>query len=181
LRTAGSLVLIVSLVACIPGESQLDAAIFGIVNGWVEDSQHRPVPQAAVTIRSRLSSWQAQTESDATGRFSFPAVPAGDYVVSVVKQGFQTVEQPIAVRSPRGRRAQAHLAYAHQFVEGRGAVTGGLTAFEPPSDDFFFLDHDQRDTMTAGVNLTLADDAVLSASVEYGSGFLEGDGPAHHY
>jgi outer membrane cobalamin receptor len=83
------------------------------------------------------------------------------------------------VRSPRRGGAQAHLAYSHQFVQGRGAVTGGLTAFEPPSDAFFFLDHDQRDTLTGGADVTIADGLSLSASVAYGSGFLEGDGPAH--
>ena len=60
------------------------------------------------------------------------------------------------VRSPRRVGAQFHLAYSHQFVEGRGGVTGGLTSFEPPADEFFFLDHDQRDTLTAGVDVQLA-------------------------
>jgi outer membrane cobalamin receptor len=83
------------------------------------------------------------------------------------------------VRSPRRQHLQAHLAYSHQFVEGKGAVSGGLTAFEPPSDDYFFLDHDQRDTLTAGADVELSAGAWLSASVGYGSGFLEGDGPAH--
>jgi outer membrane receptor for ferrienterochelin and colicin len=83
------------------------------------------------------------------------------------------------VRSPRRQHVQTHLAYSHQFAEGKGAVSGGLTSFEPPSDDFFFLDHDQRDTLTAGADVDLAAGAWLSASVGYGSGFLEGDGPAH--
>jgi len=83
------------------------------------------------------------------------------------------------MRSPRGRRAQAHLAYAHQSVEGRGAVSGGLTSFEPPGGEFFFLDHDQRDTLTAGVDVALPAGTWLSGSIGYGSGFLEGDGPAH--
>ena len=83
------------------------------------------------------------------------------------------------VRSPRRRRSQVHLAYSHQFVEGRGAVTGGLTAFDPPSGDFFFLDHDQRDTLTGGVDLLLSHDVTVSMSLGYGSGFLERDGPAH--
>ena len=72
-----------------------------------------------------------------------------------------------------------HLAYSHQFVEGRGGVTGGLTAFEPPSDEFFFLDHDQRDTLTGGVDVELSGGTSASISLGYGSGFLEGDGPAH--
>jgi TonB-dependent receptor-like protein len=85
----------------------------------------------------------------------------------------------VTVRSPRRQHAQVHLAYSHQFVERRGAVSGGLTSFEPPSDDYFFLDHDQRDTLTAGGDVELSPGAWLSASVGYGSGFLEGNGPAH--
>src|SRR5205085_3443018 len=77
------------------------------------------------------------------------------------------------VRSPRGRRAEMHVAYSHQFVEGRGAVSGGLTSFEPTSDEFFFLDHDQRDTLTTGVDVKLPHDAWVSGTVDYGSGFLE--------
>ena len=83
------------------------------------------------------------------------------------------------LRSPRRGRAQAHLAYSHQLIEGKGGVTGGLTAFEPPGDDFFFLDHDQRNTLTAGVDAQIAPGLWASLSVEYGSGFLEGDGPTH--
>ena len=83
------------------------------------------------------------------------------------------------VRSPRRARARAHLAYSHQFVEGRGAVSGGLTSFEPPSGDYFFLDHDQRDTLSAGADVEITAGGWISASIGYGSGFLEGDGPAH--
>ena len=83
------------------------------------------------------------------------------------------------VRSPRSQHARAHLAYSHQFIEGRGAVSGGLTAFEPPNDEFFFLDHDQRDTLTGGVDVEVSPGAWVSASIAYGSGFLAGDGPAH--
>ena len=83
------------------------------------------------------------------------------------------------LRSPRRGRAQAHVAYSHQFVEGRGAVSGGLTSFEPRSDDYFFLDHDQRDTLTGGVDVEVDTGTWVSASIGYGSGFLEGDGPDH--
>jgi outer membrane cobalamin receptor len=85
----------------------------------------------------------------------------------------------VSVRSPRGRRIQVHAAYAHQYVEGRGAVSGGLTSFEPPSDDYFFLDHDQRDTLTGGIAVRLPADVTMAASIAYGSGFLQGDGPDH--
>ncbi|MGC2196450.1 MAG: TonB-dependent receptor [Terriglobales bacterium] len=82
--------------------------------------------------------------------------------------------------SPRiARRAQFHLAYSHQYGEGAGAVTGGLTDFSPPDQGYFFLDHDQRDTVSTGVNLSLPARAWAALNVNYGSGFLDGDGPGH--
>jgi hypothetical protein len=77
-------------------------------------------------------------------------------------------------------RAQFHLAYSHQYVEGRGGVSGGLTDFEPPqTNGYYFLDHDQRDTLSGGVNLTLPWTLWTAVNVSYGSGFLNEDGPAH--
>src|SRR2546425_13214608 len=73
--------------------------IFGVVSGMVEDPQHRPVQQADVTLRAQLSSWQEQAQTSAEGKFSFATVPAGEYLISVTRQGFQTVEQRIIVRS----------------------------------------------------------------------------------
>jgi hypothetical protein len=83
------------------------------------------------------------------------------------------------LRSPRRAHVQGHLAYAHQFIEGRGGVSGGLTSFEPPSDEFFFLDHDQRDTLTGGFDVEVDTGTWISGTVAFGSGFLEGDGPDH--
>jgi outer membrane cobalamin receptor len=85
------------------------------------------------------------------------------------------------VRSPEiAKRLRVHLAYSHQFVEGRGAVSGGLTDFTPPdSGDYFFLDHDQRDTLSIGSQLRLPWRAWVATNVMYGSGFLLGDGPDH--
>ena len=74
--------------------------------------------------------------------------------------------------------ARFHLAYSHQRAQGQGAVTGGLTDFAPPADSFF-LDHDQRDTFSAGVTVNLPSRSYISSNVRYGSGFLNGDGPDH--
>ncbi len=84
------------------------------------------------------------------------------------------------VRSPQlARRAQLHLAFSRQWVEGFGGVTGGLTDFSPPEDAWFFLDHDQRDTLSLGGDLRLPWRIWTSANLNYGSGFLDGDGPSH--
>jgi len=84
------------------------------------------------------------------------------------------------VTSPKVmKRATFHLAYSHQFVEGQGAVTGGLTDFTPPEDGLFFLDHDQRETLSTGIVTDLPWRTWVSANFSYGSGFLNGDGPSH--
>jgi outer membrane receptor protein involved in Fe transport len=77
-------------------------------------------------------------------------------------------------------RAQWHLAYSHQYVEGRGGITGGLTDFQPPdTNDYYFLDHDQRNTLSTGFNFDLPWRVWSAFNVNYGSGFLDGDGPGH--
>jgi len=75
--------------------------------------------------------------------------------------------------------AQFHVAYSHQHAEAAGAVTGGLTDFEAPDEGFFFLDHDQRDTLSTGAQLDLPYRTWASTNLNYGSGFLDGDGPSH--
>jgi outer membrane receptor protein involved in Fe transport len=76
-------------------------------------------------------------------------------------------------------RAQFHLAYSHQYAQGFGGITGGLTDFAPPVDAYYFLDHDQRDTLSTGVNVNLPRRIWTAFNVNYGSGFLDGDGPSH--
>lgn len=84
------------------------------------------------------------------------------------------------LRSPRlFDRAQVHVAWSHQYAEAWGAVSGGLTDFSPPPTGFFFLDHDQRDTVSAVASTTLPWRAWATATMAYGSGFLDGNGPAH--
>ena len=85
----------------------------------------------------------------------------------------------ITVRSPElFHRARFHLAYSHQYAQGEGKVTGGLTDFSPPAD-LFFLDHDQRDALSTGLTVKLPARSYASGIVHFGSGFLDGDGPGH--
>jgi len=90
-------------------------------------------------------------------------------------RGFETT-----LRSPRLLKIlDAHLAYSHQSIEGMGALTGGLTDFSPPPEGFFYLDHDQRDTLSAAFNANLPWQSWMAMNFSYGSGFLNGDGPQH--
>ncbi len=84
------------------------------------------------------------------------------------------------LQSPRiFRRLSTHLAYSRQYVEGRGGISGGLTDFAPDPAGFYYLDHDQRNTLSSGIEADLPGKTWLTANVSAGSGFLDGDGPAH--
>jgi outer membrane receptor protein involved in Fe transport len=86
----------------------------------------------------------------------------------------------VTVRSPLVmHHYHAHLVYSHQEAQGFGGVTGGLTDFSPPPEGGFYLDHDQRDTLSAGVEGDLPWRSFAAFAFNYGSGFLYGNGPGH--
>lgn len=77
----------------------------------------------------------------------------------------------LTLRSPRiAHRAQLHLAYSNQIIQGGGAITGGLTDFS--TLDWDVLDHDQRNTLNVGADVTFPWRAFASTNVYYGSGFV---------
>jgi hypothetical protein len=77
----------------------------------------------------------------------------------------------LTLRSPRiAHRGQLHLAYSNQIAEGAGTITGGLTDFTF-SPTLSPLDHDQRNTLNVGGDVTLPWRAFASTNVYYGSGF----------
>ena len=62
----------------------------------------------------------------------------------------------LTLRSPRfAHRGQLHLAYSNQIAEGSGTITGGLTdfTFSPALSP---LDHDQRNTLNVGGDVSLS-------------------------
>ncbi len=84
----------------------------------------------------------------------------------------------VTVRSPRMFHvAQLRMAYGNQIAQGIGPITGGLLEFTPSGK--FLLDHDQRNTASAVLSLNLPGKVWATPAYEFGSGFLNGDGPAH--
>ena len=82
----------------------------------------------------------------------------------------------LTLRSPLiAHRAQLHLAYSNQVAYGGGAITGGLTDFTTdlcfPSTGLCALDHDQRNTLNIGADVTLPWRSYVSTNIYYGSGF----------
>jgi outer membrane receptor protein involved in Fe transport len=84
----------------------------------------------------------------------------------------------VTVRSPTlFRRAQWRIAYSNQIAQGIGPITGGLLEFAPTGN--FLLDHDQRNTVTSVLSLNLPGGAWMTPAYQFGSGFLNGNGPSH--
>jgi hypothetical protein len=76
----------------------------------------------------------------------------------------------LTLRSPRiAHRAQIDLAYSNQVAWAGGFINGGLTdsSYLPWGP----LDHDQRNTLNVGGDLTLPWRTYASTNVYYGSGF----------
>jgi outer membrane receptor protein involved in Fe transport len=84
----------------------------------------------------------------------------------------------ITVRSPEILgHARLRIAYSNQLGEALGPITGGLIEFAPTS--YFLLDHDQRNTLSSVLSLRLPRRFWATPAVNFGSGFLNGNGPAH--
>ncbi len=69
------------------------------LRGVVHDPQHKPIVAAHVTLQSKTSDFHQTTESNSEGIFAFPAIPAGEYTVTVDAPGFASQVQTIALTS----------------------------------------------------------------------------------
>jgi len=86
----------------------------------------------------------------------------------------------LTLRSPRlYKRGQVYLTYSNQVARGCGDITGGLTDFSF-GKGCGYLDHDQRNTLHVGGNVSLPWRTYASTDVYYGSGFSNGNLPPSH-
>jgi outer membrane receptor protein involved in Fe transport len=84
----------------------------------------------------------------------------------------------VSIRSPRlFKVAQLRIAYSNQIGQAIGPISGGLLEDSSPGN--FLLDHDQRNTASAVLSLTLPKRMWATPAYQFGSGFLNGDGPSH--
>ncbi len=92
-------------------------------------------------------------------------------------QGARISGWELTLRSPQIRkRGQVYLTYSNQLALGFGNINGGLTDFSF-GDGFGLLDHDQRNTLHLGGQVTLPWKSYASTDIYYGSGFTNGNSP----
>jgi hypothetical protein len=139
--------------ATLPGERDEEHQ-FGVTipyHGWVVDADN---------FKTNVQNFLDHNNIGASNIF-FPIT-----VSQAVIRGWE-----LTLRSPRfAHRGQLHLAYSNQIAEGAGTITGGLTDFTF-SPGLSPLDHDQRNTLNVGGDVTLPWRAYASTNVYYGSGF----------
>ena len=99
------------------------ADVFGTVRGIVHDPQHRPVQNAAVTLKAKASDWTRSTTSDANGEFLLNAVPLGDYSITVSAHGFADATEDVTVisNSVAVTHVQLRIASEKETVTVSGA------------------------------------------------------------
>jgi hypothetical protein len=107
------------------------AASTGVVRGVVHDAGHRPIAGATLELRSRSSDWSQSGHSSTTGEFAFPAVPLGDYLLTVRQSGFAATTLPLTVVS--GAAPYAHL----QLQPGAAEETVTVSAAAPSTTSSF--------------------------------------------
>jgi len=118
--------------------------------------------------------------TEAKNFFDHNPIGSSDVFLPLTDQGARIAAYELTVHSPPlWRYGRAHLAYSNQTAEGFGGITGGLTDFEPGAG-YHALDHDQRNTVSAGFDANLPRRFFASLSLYYGSGFSNGDAPPSH-
>jgi hypothetical protein len=90
-KLIASIILLTGFVA--------NASDIGSVRGIVHDPQHRPVENAMVMLRAKISDWAATANTDAAGEFIFNGVAIGDYTVSVAAPNFDQAMESVRINS----------------------------------------------------------------------------------
>jgi outer membrane receptor protein involved in Fe transport len=136
--------------------------------------------QVGVTVPFRGWTTDADRfQTRATNFFDHNSVGNSNVFFPLTIQGALIRGWEVTLRSPRAwKRERFHLAYSNQIAQGSGAINGGLTDFSSGGGSFP-LDHDQRNTISAGFDMTLQHGMLAATNVYYGSGFTDNGGPAH--
>ncbi|MGB6450571.1 MAG: TonB-dependent receptor [Steroidobacteraceae bacterium] len=96
------------------------AAAYGSVNGIVRDDSNRPVAGANVVLESTTHAI-VQRQTDSTGRFNFPKVAIGHYMLTVSRRDFVSLSQLVTVEA--GYFPFAHVVLMHPSELAEVAVT----------------------------------------------------------
>ena len=93
---AGLIGTFVILVLLLPARGW--AAAYGSVSGVVRNDSDQPIAAAKVVLESAAHSILEQ-QTDSTGRFNFPRVAIGHYMLTISQNDFASVSQAVTVQA----------------------------------------------------------------------------------
>src|SRR5271166_1711052 len=126
-----ALVAVFSLALCVIGASA-ETGGNSSVTGTVTDQSGAVVPGATVVIHNPVSQFSRTTNTDGTGKFSFPNVPVAPYHLTVNLTGFSPYAQDVEVRSavPLSLKISLEIAASAENVTVQGEA-GDLLENDP--------------------------------------------------
>jgi len=74
------------------------AAAYGSISGIVRDDGDRPIAGAKVVLESAAHAITEQ-QTDSAGRFAFPKVEIGQYMLTISRRDFASLSQPVTVEA----------------------------------------------------------------------------------
>jgi hypothetical protein len=92
------------------------AAAYGSVSGIVRDRSDEPVAEAQVVLESAAHT-MIRRQTDSTGRFDFPNVAIGHYLLTVSRRDFASVSRPVTVKAGYFPFAQIVLLRPSELAE----------------------------------------------------------------
>jgi hypothetical protein len=103
-RPVGPRCLVALALACLPLPAPL-AAFQTLQGRVVEEGRDVPVPGAQVTLLDRGGDRRARALADSLGRFTLAPPEAGEYVIEVVRVGYETTRSPLLGMGTEGTAA----------------------------------------------------------------------------
>ena len=98
----------------------------GTISGVVHDPSGAVIRNAAINIKNKATSLERQVRSDEDGNFSAAALPAGEYEVKAVVDGFRTILQEVTVSTGTVSRVVLNMEVGQKTeivtVEGTGSA-----------------------------------------------------------
>ncbi len=98
----------------------------GTISGVVHDPSGAVIRNAAISIKNKATSLERQVRSDEDGNFSAAALPAGEYEVKAVVDGFRTILQEVTVATGTVSRVVLNMEVGQKTeivtVEGTGSA-----------------------------------------------------------
>lgn len=111
------------LLLCL--SASLMAQSTGLITGTVSDTTGAFVPNARVSATQQGTTLRFEAAADEVGRFSFPRLPVGNYVIECQQQGFRRfVSEAVRLDADQTRQAQIvlQLGDTTESVQVTGAV-----------------------------------------------------------